>query len=546
MKKTNNIKVLFLILLCCFITPSYAKMSKEANLLYNEAIRFEEGMRFSDAIDLILKALNNSKDDITLTTKLAGLYARNGEADKAIEAYNKAIELNPEDAFLYISLGNIYQQEGDYENAFITYTKAQSLMPDYRYNYLNLANAKFYDEKYNDAIPYYQKFISAYPYNTEAGNLLANSYLSLKDYKNAIEEYEKVKAKNPNNFKEYSELGIAYLRDKQYEKAKENFQKAIELNEKDYISIGNLAVVQSYLKENSEAYANFNKAFYINPDLNELKFDYAKLLENMGKYDEAAVAYQEYIEAKPSDKGAYMNLGILYQKQNNPNYAISVLQKGVKISDDFDIKNELAKSYFQNGEFDKALEIYETELNENSKNLRAAYNKGLCLEAMKQYKDADNMFRKLSYFEDGDLREFGIKKEEILNSVYSNSISWANDLVKQKEYKKAKEIYTNAIAQNPENSKGYMGLAKTYEGLGVKNKVVESYEKAIEVSPDDNKIYMEYGKSLSKMNEEQTAQGAFKKAYDMNNKDIEALELLADSYTKTGNFEGALELYQKR
>ena len=85
MKKTNNIKVLFLILLCCFITPSYAKMSKEANLLYNEAIRFEEGMRFSDAIDLILKALNNSKDDITLTTKLAGLYARNGEADKKSE-----------------------------------------------------------------------------------------------------------------------------------------------------------------------------------------------------------------------------------------------------------------------------------------------------------------------------------------------------------------------------------------------------------------------------------------------------------------------------
>ena len=240
-----------------------------------------------------------------------------------------------------------------------------------------------------------------------------------------------------------------------------------------------------------------------------------------------------------------MNLGMLYQKQNNPNYAISVLQKGVQISDDFDIKNELAKSYFQNGEFDKALEIYENELNANSKNLRAAYNKGLCLEAMKEFKSADNMYRKLSYFEDGDLREFGIKKEEILNSIYSNSIEWANDMLKQKEYKKAKEIYTNAIAQNPENSKGYIGLAKTYEGLGVKNKVVESYEKAIEVSPENNKIYMEYGKSLSRLNEEPTAQGAFKKAYDMNNKDNEALELLADSYTKTGNFKEALELYQK-
>ena len=240
-----------------------------------------------------------------------------------------------------------------------------------------------------------------------------------------------------------------------------------------------------------------------------------------------------------------MNLGILYQKNNNPNYAISVLQKGVKVSSDFDIKNELAKSYFQNGEFQNALNIYEEELNVNSKNLRAAYNKGLCLEAMKQFKEADNIYRKLSYFEPSDLAEFGIKKTDISNSIYSNSVEWANSLVKEKDYRKAKEIYTAAVAENPENSKAYLGLAKTYEGLGAKTKVVESYEKAIQVAPTDKEVYKEYGKSLSRLNEEPTAQGAFKKAYDMNNKDNEALELLADSYTKTGNFKEALELYQK-
>ena len=113
MKRKNKIKALLLIFLCFCLMPAYAKMSKEANQLYNEAIRFENGNRFSDAIDLILKAMNNSKDDITLTTKLAGLYARNGEIDNAIKAYNDAINLNPNDAFLYISLGNIYQQKGE-------------------------------------------------------------------------------------------------------------------------------------------------------------------------------------------------------------------------------------------------------------------------------------------------------------------------------------------------------------------------------------------------------------------------------------------------
>ena len=283
----------------------------------------------------------------------------------------------------------------------------------------------------------------------------------------------------------------------------------------------------------------------MNPELDNLKFDYGKPLEQMGKTDEAIAAYQDYIKAYPNDKNAYMNLGILYQKNNNPNYAISVLQKGVKVSSDFDIKNELAKSYFQNGEFQNALNIYEEELNVNSKNLRAAYNKGLCLEAMKQFKEADTIYRKLSYFEPSDLAEFGIKKTDISNSIYSNSVEWANSLVKEKDYRKAKEIYTAAVAENPENSKAYLGLAKTYEGLGAKTKVVESYEKAIQVAPTDKEVYKEYGKSLSSLNEEQTAQNAYKKAYELDNNDDDSLELLADSYTKTGNFESALELYQK-
>lgn len=89
----------------------------------------------------------------------------------------------------------------------------------------------------------------------------------------------------------------------------------------------------------------------MNPELNNLRFDYGKLLEQMGKTDEAIAAYQDYIKAYPNDKNAYMNLGILYQKNNNPNYAISVLQKGVKVSSDFDIKNELAKVIFKTANF---------------------------------------------------------------------------------------------------------------------------------------------------------------------------------------------------
>ncbi len=48
------------------------------------------------------------------------------------------------------------------------------------------------------------------------------------------------------------------------------------------------------------------------------------------KNDEAIRAYQEYIKVYPEDSNAYLNLGILYQNINNPQYAIAVLQEGVK------------------------------------------------------------------------------------------------------------------------------------------------------------------------------------------------------------------------
>ena len=125
------------------VQGSYAAMSLEANELYSQAVKFENEGRFEDAVDLILKALHTSDNDIVLTTKLGGLYAQIGQLEKASETYAKAIQLNPEDAFLHISIANIYQQQGKYDEAFNSYYRAMNLNPNYRHNYLNLANTKY-------------------------------------------------------------------------------------------------------------------------------------------------------------------------------------------------------------------------------------------------------------------------------------------------------------------------------------------------------------------------------------------------------------------
>ncbi len=524
-----------------------AKMSNEASELYTQAVKFEDQGRIEDALDLILKALNTSDNDIVLTTKLGGLYAQIGELNKAAETYTKAIQLNPEDAFLHISIANIYQQQGKYDEAFNSYYKAMNLNPNYRHNYLNLANAKYMGGYYEEAIKYYRIYLQDYPKSIDARCAIASSYLNLKEYKKATAEFIKAKEINPNAFKDYSNLGLAYLRDKEYNLAKDAFLKAVEINPSDYMAYGNLAVVQTHLKENNQALENYKKAFSLHPELENLKFDYASLLASIGKTDEAIAAYQEYIKAYPEDSNAYLNLGILYRDTNNTKYSIAVLQEGVKKSKGADngnnIKNELAKSYYQNKEYAEAISIYDSILLMEPTNLRALFNKGLCLSGNSRYNEADRIFKRVSQISDYELQKYQITREDIKKSISGNMTLQANSLKNKKEYDKAKELYSKAIETDIKNTEAYLGLAKTYEGMNDKPKTIETYEQIINIEPDNNDVLIEYGETLSKMNEDTKAQDTFKKIIANDANSYEARISLADSYTKVKNHQSALNEY---
>ena len=263
----------------------------------------------------------------------------------------------------------------------------------------------------------------------------------------------------------------------------------------------------------------------------------------MGRTDEAIKAYQDYIKAFPDDSNAYLNLGILYSNSNKPKYAIAVLQEGVRKTQDNDMKNELAKSYYQNGEFEKATEIYDGILTSKPDSLRALFNKGLCLTGLGKYTEADKIFKKVNTASDSELEKYQITRLDIKKSIAGNMVAEANSLKDKKQYEKAKAIYSKAIEQDNMNPDAYLGLAKTYENLNDKEKTMEAYEQAVSVAPDNSGVLIEYGESLSKMDEDTKAQETFKKILQNDSSYYEARISLADSYTKMKNYKDALTEY---
>ena len=80
--------------------------------------------------------------------------------------------------------------------------------------------------------------------------------------------------------------------------------------------------------------------------MTSIRFDYANLLADKGKFDEALVQYEAYLKENKDNAIAYLNAGIIYSKKNEYDKAIKVLEQGRELSPKYpEIQKELAKAY---------------------------------------------------------------------------------------------------------------------------------------------------------------------------------------------------------
>lgn len=462
-----------------------ARMTKEAHALYQEACSYEYKGDYASAISIIQKALNISGDDAMLYTKIAGLYADAGNYEEALGAYKKAVKIRPNDAFIYISIGNILQTMGDYENAYNSFMQAQQIYPEYKYNYLNLANIEYFRKNYKNAIEYYTKFLTAYPEHLEASENLANVYYASGQPDKACDIYAVLYKKYPTAFKDYAHYGMALFDTKQYKAASEVLTKALDDNKDDELILAKLALSYQYLGDNDKAFDLYAKTFALNPDLTALRFDYANLLGNMGKYDEAINEYKTYIKAFPNDANAYKNLGIVYKKQNDIDLALFNIEKAYTLdSADNDIKKELALCYHQKQDYNNALKFYNMVLTSEPDNYELLANKALTLHAMNNYVSAIELYKELLEKK---------PNERLQKNLASATISYAYDLFDKKDYGQAILYFEDAIELNPKEASAYFGYAQANDKMGCYEPALENYRKAVSLAPSN----LEYNTALS-------------------------------------------------
>ena len=221
----------------------------------------------------------------------------------------------------------------------------------------------------------------------------------------------------------------------------------------------------------------FEKTFELNPKLTNLRFDYANLLGNMGKNEEAIAQYKTYLTAYPEDANAYRNLGIVYKKLDNNELALLNLEKSYsKDSTSLETQKELAYCYHKKKDYVNALKFYNFALKSEPKNQDLLANKALTLHAMNNYVAAIEIYKELLAQK---------PNERIEKNMASASIAYGYNLYDKKDYGQAILYFEDAINLNDKEASAFFGYAMANQKMGCTDLALASYEKALELAPEN-------------------------------------------------------------
>jgi tetratricopeptide (TPR) repeat protein len=177
----------------------------------------------------------------------------------------------------------------------------------------------------DEAIRYGKLGVSLDPEHFNSWSLLGSAYYTKGEYGPAAEAYGKAAALKPDAADVQRNLGLAWIELRETEKAQAALKKAFELNEDAEAAyyLGRLFYVE---KKVDEALKYALKSIQKNGRSAKAYNLKGVILNQMGRYLEAAGSFQAGLVLAPEDIGLQVNLGIAYINTNEPAKAKAVFE----------------------------------------------------------------------------------------------------------------------------------------------------------------------------------------------------------------------------
>ncbi len=453
---------------------------------------------------------------------------------------------------LYLKNYSYYKKTGEYDNAAKSLMGALSFMkPDSR-EYLK--NEKRLNEILSKANILFDtdedKLNLAWALNKENNNYPAKYVLS------------KISEAQFDNYKFHEISADVFFAIKKYNLAEESYSKSLSLNEKNNFLNLKFALFYDFRGEQAKACEQYRLALEGVQDANIIKTIIS--------------IFEDKISREPDNQNAYEILGTAYALIGENAKTYSLYSKALEIKpDDVFLRYILANFLHNIGQSERAIEIYNSILDNDIYEQQIRAGKAKCLTKLNKRKEAMKEYQSILLFYPNSLEaKYGIyqilkdKKEplQIMHAFYPLNTNFrpsaefianfADELLILKKMEEAEKYYLLAYSVN-EKSKQVLVKMYNFYALQGKDEIAEGFiEKAYSLYPADKKVIEFYtlankslidkkvAQALSYVNEKQ-----YKKAFDTYNqispKSDEIYFAMANCMKMAGDNKLAIENYKK-
>jgi Flp pilus assembly protein TadD len=311
-------------------------------------------------------------------------HARDGEHEKAVEAYREVVKIRSSDARAWNNLGTSLDELGRLTEAVDAYDHAIAANPDYA---AAMNNKGVSLEKIGEgeaAAKMFQKAIAISPDYAAAHNNLGAWYYEVGDKKHAADEWSEATRLDPTYVSPIVNSTALDMDDDKEHVAEGKLRLLIASGRGTAEAYFNIGIIEFRRGDMEQAQRNLEKADSLRPNDPETLNNLGVVYCYRGTYRRAEQALRQTVEKKPDWPKAWDNLGLTLFRMERAKDAREAFEKELKLTPEVSSAwYNLGCACASLGDTDAAAKAFETSIEKAPKNVDAINNLALLLSEKK-------------------------------------------------------------------------------------------------------------------------------------------------------------------
>lgn len=415
-----------------------------------------------ESIPYFEKAIEINPKHAQLYNNLGTAYLTTGDYEKAFKNYINASDLDSRNPLTLYNIASILQIKNKHKEACEYFERAYEIENSEHY-LVSLALSEFKSNQYESAIKHYKILIAQHPEKHNFQYNLACCYEAIGEFTFSIGILSQLALLNPKSKMMLQKLANLYLKINQPLKTKEIYEQLIQqgiVSAEIYyeyalicVKTGDVDIAEKILKKVVElnpiaanarkdlgviylskrlfdyAKDEFEKAYELEPENNDIIFEYANFLHATSDFYKAQELYKKALENDTKNPNILIFSALNALSLNNPSEALKHIELALEIvpQDQFvlfiagkinhalkdfekaqlyliqswetnpttEVENLLGLNYFELGEYEKANTIFINLSNKNPMNVNLLLNCAKCYKKLNNIESAKEQLEKI-------------------------------------------------------------------------------------------------------------------------------------------------------